>query len=232
MPFAFTGASVLEGDIYLIAGDYTLARQFIYNLRSATLTPDLLPPYGFLDVPHSGQTLGGNVLVAGWVFDNSSLNRIEILVDNVVVGTARYDHPRPDVAKGFPNILPNTGYAYVLDTTRYPNGRHTLAVQTVDSAGNLARLGTITVITSNSLPSTKFSVGDRVNVTARRINVYDATAETKIGTQRKRGHGVVIGGPVARNGTTLWNIDFAADPDGLADQNNLEKAAANSWAER
>jgi hypothetical protein len=145
-------------------------------------------------------------------------------------GTAAYDQPRPDVANVYPNIFPDTGYRYLLDTTRYPNGQHTLAAQAIDSAGNVASLGIVTVIINNSLPPAKFSLGDRVNVMSRRINVYDATDGTKIGTQRKRGHGIVVGGPVARNGSTLWNIDFVDGPDGLADQNMLEKVAASSLA--
>lgn len=241
--FAFNRGSVLERDIYLIAGDYLLARQFIYNLKSGTTPPpppppDNTPPYGNLEVPTTGQTLSGNASVSGWAFDNTSLSRVEILVDGAVVGTATYGQPRPDVVNVYPNISPNTGYTYALDTTRYPNGQHSITAKAIDSAGNVTSFGPVSITVSNSLPVTtpppagKFALGDRVTVTARRINIYSATDGRKIGTQRKRAQGTVVGGPVARNGSTVWNIDFDGAPDGLADQSNLEKVTASSLARR
>ena len=233
--FAFSPGSVLERDIYLIAGDYSVARQSIYNLKSGTTPPppppppsDNIPPYGFLDLPISGQTLGRTALVAGWAFDNSSINRIEILVDGVVVGTATYGQPRPDVTNVYPTISPNTGYLYALDTTRYPNGQHTIAAHAIDSAGNVASLGTVTVTISNSLAPAKFSLGDRVKVTWKRSRIYHASDGRYIGTQNMGTYGTVVGGPVARNGYTWWNIDFNGAPDGLANENNLGKVAGGS----
>jgi hypothetical protein len=228
VPFEFKAGSVLEGDIYLIAGDYTLARQFIYGLRSSAVTADFLPPFGYLDTPTSGQVLSGKISVAGWAFDNSSINRIEVLVDGAVAGIATYGQPRPDVASVFPNLSSNTGYFYPLDTTKYSNGQHTITVNAVDSVGNMTGLTkTVTVNLTNSLPppppAAKFLLGDRVKVTANRLNIYLAPSGKKIGTQFLNVLGTVIDGPVAKGGYTWWNVNFDSGVDGWAIESYLKK---------
>ena len=228
VPFAFTAGRVLEGDIFLIAGDFTQARQFIYGLKSSTVTPDFLPPYGVLDIPASGQTLSGKVVVAGWAFDNSVMNRIEILVNGQTVGTAIYGQPRPDVADVYPGISLNTGYSYTLDTTKYPNGQYTITANAVDGVGNVVGLlKTIAVNISNPLavspPTARFKLGDRIKVTAGKLDVYRIAGRKKLTSQKMNAQGTVIGGPVARNGYTWWNIDFDVAPDGWAVEDYLEK---------
>ena len=228
VPFAFKAGSVLEGDIYLIAGDYTSARQFVYALKSTAATRDFLPPYGFLDVPTSGQTLSGHVSLAGWAFDNRSLSRIEILVDGVIAGTATYGQSRPDVANVLPNISSNTGYSYTLDTTKYSNGQHTITANAVDSVGNAAVLETVTVTVSNSSPppaAGKVSSGDRIQVTARNVKVMRVPGGKKLGSQKSNAQGTVVGGPVAKKRITWWNIDFDRSPDGWVAQDYVEKIA-------
>jgi hypothetical protein len=230
VPFEFKAGSVLEGDIYLVVGDYQAARQFIYSLRSSNLPVDILPPFGFLDTPTAGQTLTGKVPISGWVFDDNAVSRIEVQVDGNVVGTASHGQPRPDVASVFPNSSPNTGYFFTLDTSRYSNGPHVIGVNAVDAAGNMASLlKSVTVTTSNvSSPHTaKFAAGDRVRVRPKRLNIYKAPSGKKIGTQFINVLGTIVEGPVSKGGYTWWNVNFDSGIDGWAIETYLDRAAAN-----
>jgi hypothetical protein len=151
MPFAFRPGSVMEGDIYLIAGDYRVARAFVYGVNSSQAVHDVLPPVGWLETPDTGQSLTGRIAVTGWAFDNRSVARVEILVDGAVAGVATYGMARPDVVAVFPHATPGSGFFLALDTSRYVNGRHTVEARAVDASGNYAILpGKAVVTTSNT----------------------------------------------------------------------------------
>ena len=106
VPLTLTPNSVFEGDIYLIAGDYRAARQTIYALQAGAGWPDTLPPFGYMDTPSAGQTLTSTALVSGWVFDDTNVSAVDVLVDGVVAGAATYGTPRPDVSAYFPARRP------------------------------------------------------------------------------------------------------------------------------
>jgi hypothetical protein len=86
---------------------------------------------------------------------------------------------------------------------------------------------TATVNLTNSLPPViptgKFLVGDRVKVTAKRLNIYLAPSGKKIGTQFLNVLGTVIDGPVAKGGYTWWNVNFDSGMDGWAIESYLKK---------
>jgi hypothetical protein len=113
VPFMFGPGSVLEGDVYIIAGDYRQARQDIEAMHDAKPpSGDTLPPFGALDVPLADQDVTDVVSVAGWVLDDVGITRVEIVLDGTPVGTASYGIRRPDVASvirirqnmGFPTL--------------------------------------------------------------------------------------------------------------------------------
>jgi hypothetical protein len=62
---------------------------------------------------------------------------IEIMVDDRVVGQAFYPLPRPDISNAYPDVAGafRSGFEMNLDTTRFTNGQHTLAVRVWDSQG-------------------------------------------------------------------------------------------------
>jgi hypothetical protein len=140
---------VLEGDIYVIAGDYRVARQIVYELHRRGGAPDISPPVGTTDTPSTGSTIGGMTPVAGWTFDNVELTNVQILVDGVVNGLASYGESRPDVAHDYPNTPVDVGFSYQLDTTKFANGPHVLNVQATDTNGNVALFSDLRVVVSN-----------------------------------------------------------------------------------
>jgi hypothetical protein len=136
--FTFGPSSTLEGDIYLIAGDYKEARQAIYNFRNSTPSRDIFTPIGKTDLPTPNSRVSGTSNVTGWSFDDVSVSKVEIAVDNVLAGIANYGLARPDVAKVYYNAPLNVGFQFQLDTKKYPNGTHTLTVMVTDTSGNVA----------------------------------------------------------------------------------------------
>ena len=136
--FTFWPNSVLEGDIYVIVGDYKEARQAIYDLRNTLPSSDPFTPFGFTDIPAADDLLTGTVSVSGWTFDNVGISKVEILLDSVLIGQATYGLSRPDVPTVYPNADANVGFQYSLNTTQYLNGTHTLQVKVSDTNGNVA----------------------------------------------------------------------------------------------
>jgi hypothetical protein len=150
VPFTFTPGSVLAGEVYLIAGDYRQARADLRAVHQAGAAwPDALPPYGTIDTPVPHQTVSSVTTVAGWVFDNLEVARVEVLVDGVPVGTAQYGLSRPDVAGVFPHAPERVGFAYQLDTGRLADGPHQVTIRAVDRAGNVALLPHASIVVAN-----------------------------------------------------------------------------------
>lgn len=151
-PFAiytFSPGAVLEGDVYLIAGDYRHARQVIYDLHNQLSVADIFTPFGTVDSPQVNATVGGTTSVAGWTFDNVAVAEVDIFVDGVRAGMANYGIPRPDVVKDFPSAPDGCGFSFSLDTRGYSNGTHTMQVRVVDTSGNTAVLPDIPVTVAN-----------------------------------------------------------------------------------
>jgi Bacterial Ig domain len=140
-----------EGDFYVIAGDYSLARQTVYNLHQTLVPPpNIFAALGSTDVPSPGSTLSGAVTVGGWAFfANANLATVEILVDKMLDGPASYGSPRPGVADTFFHAPVNIGFSYSLDTTKYANGPHTLNVRVTDANGSASIFSDVAVTVSN-----------------------------------------------------------------------------------
>lgn len=136
-------SSTFEGDIYLIAGDYSTAREVVYELNQTSSSPEIFAPWGTLDVPAEGDSLTGpSAFVAGWAFANFArgvqVATIELLVDGTTDGMAAYGLARPDVAAYYHGAPVDSGFSLALDTTKYDNGAHTLSVRVTDTSGNVA----------------------------------------------------------------------------------------------
>jgi len=139
-----------DGDYYVIAGDYTSARQIIYDLHQKLgPPPNIFAALGSTDVPQPGTTLSASTTVSGWAYaSNAQVSSVQILVDKIVDGTASYGSPR-DVTAVFPHAPLNIEFSYSLDTTKYGNGPHVLNVQVTDATGIVSVFSDVPVTISN-----------------------------------------------------------------------------------
>lgn len=147
--FSFGPNSILEGDVYLVAGDVTHARQVIYDLHNNIPTVDISTPLVTLDTPVSNQQLSGTFRMAGWAFDETAVARVDVYIDRTLVGTATYGIPRPDVAQDWPNAPANVGFTFSLNTALFSNGNHTVQIRATDTNGNVAVLPDVPVTIQN-----------------------------------------------------------------------------------
>jgi len=111
---------------------------------------------GFIDVPQPNDFMKGTVTFQGWAeIEHSSLQAVELLVDGNFVGTAQYGFPRPDVALQYPFLLnsQNSGWRFVIDTTKLANSRHRVTVRALDFTGLRTEIGSVDFFTQNANPT-------------------------------------------------------------------------------
>ena len=122
-------------------------------LGTRTITCDnanRIEPFGTIDTPAQGGVASGSEYVNfGWALtpqpkyipgDGST---IWVWVDGVPLGHPDYGHYREDIATRFPGYANSDGAVgyYVLDTTKYANGVHTIAWSVGDSNGDEDGIG-------------------------------------------------------------------------------------------
>jgi hypothetical protein len=136
------------------------------TLGSKTVTVDnasAVKPFGAIDTPTQGGGASGSQYTNwGWVLtpqpnsiptDGSTLS---VYVDSVNLGHPAYNINRSDIAALFPGYANSNGAAgyFILDTTAYEDGVHTIQWVATDSAGNTAGIGSRYFIIQNSSPDT------------------------------------------------------------------------------
>jgi len=146
--------------LYAYASDRE-GNQVLLGTKTITCSNALaVKPFGTIDTPEQGGNASGNpYLNFGWVLTPQTKtvpkdgSTIDVYVDSVKVGNLAtapnvYDQYRVDVSTAFPG-LNNTGApgaggpvgAYFLDTTKYPNGVHTIAWVATDDEGAADGIG-------------------------------------------------------------------------------------------
>lgn len=148
-PYSWDPGSVLEFDVYILAGSLAESRAAIYALHSQQSDLSPLPALGYLDLPKTGDTLTGNASVAGWAWALSGVANVDVFVDGNRVGSATYGLTRSDVPVAYPGAPINTGFQYSLDTTKLSNGSHSIVVKAIDNGGKVATFATKQVVISN-----------------------------------------------------------------------------------
>ncbi|HSW37480.1 MAG TPA: Ig-like domain-containing protein [Candidatus Saccharimonadales bacterium] len=97
---------------------------------------DTTNPTAGISSPSAGSTASGQAAVVVSASDNVGVSKVELLVDGALYGT--------DV----------TGpYNFAWDTTKIPNGSHTLLAQAYDAAGNIGTSTTVSVTVQNQAVS-------------------------------------------------------------------------------
>lgn len=112
------------------------------------------PPFGAVDIPTPRivHDASGSFPVVGWTSDTDGVDRIDILVDGLVMQSAIYGDPRPDVAVAFPDYPAAmfSGFIAHLDSSRILNGVHDLEVRVLDNEGLSRTIGKRTIQVFNS----------------------------------------------------------------------------------
>lgn len=141
-------------------GEHVLSLRISDEIGRVFLTPPLARlkvsnplrrfPTGVLETIRNNDRLHATVRVAGYAYDpDGAIRTVVVLIDGLSVGQARYGLPRPDVCARLDNAAcPDIGFEYDLDTTRIPNGSHTLGIRLTDDGGNQT---TIPLIVANGL---------------------------------------------------------------------------------
>ncbi|UCH96041.1 MAG: hypothetical protein JSV88_04105 [Candidatus Aminicenantes bacterium] len=136
--------------IYAIAVD---SFGYEVTLGTKTITCDnanAVKPFGAIDTPTQGGEASGDKFINwGWVLtpmpnsiptDGSTIN---VYVDGVNLGHPTYNINRSDIAALFPGYANSNGAAgyFMLDTTQYRDGIHTIQWTAADFAGNTDGIG-------------------------------------------------------------------------------------------
>ena len=110
--------------------------------RSIEVSNELVSYYrGFIDKPSGGATISGTTDIVGWYINTIGIDKVEILVDNVLIGTATRS-PRTGFANLFPEYnVTDAGYSYALDTTKLSNGIHIITVKATGIDGTSNKIG-------------------------------------------------------------------------------------------
>lgn len=106
-------------------------------------------PFGSIDEPAQGALVSGSSWIYGWVltpqpnFIPTDGSTLKIWIDGLYIGHPVYNQLRADVAAVFPDYANSNGAggSFLLDTTTYENGVHTLSWSARDSAGNTRGIG-------------------------------------------------------------------------------------------
>jgi hypothetical protein len=116
----------------------------LVTLTIAAASPsEAAAPFGSFGGKVGGGNSGSGFLpLHGWALDDGGIAAVDILVDGVIVGRATYQRARPAVTAKYPgypdSALP--GFAYMLDTTHFLNGRHSVQPQVLSKSGEIVRL--------------------------------------------------------------------------------------------
>jgi hypothetical protein len=106
---------------------------------------------GWVDTPQDGARLSGSLAVSGWVINEGlGVDRVEVQLNGVTIGSADYGQPRPDVvaamyAEDDPNA-PMLGFTLALDSATLPAGRARLRIKTTGKSGEVQYFGDRTVV--------------------------------------------------------------------------------------
>jgi phosphatidylserine/phosphatidylglycerophosphate/cardiolipin synthase-like enzyme len=123
-------------------------------------------PFGTLDTPGQGETIGGTHYVSfGWALSPTSTipldgSTIDVYIDGVKIGHPTYNNNRSDIAAAFPGYANSQGAIGYLafDTSKMTNGIHTIGWLAADAAGNAEGLGSRFFTVFNS-PSGSIAAG-------------------------------------------------------------------------
>src|SRR5262245_39094482 len=122
-------------------------------------------PIGAMGTPTDGQTVSGVVRVSGFVLDEASIDRIDLLVDGALVNQAQMNLPRIDVLNLFP-VYANSptaqpGFLTSFLASGYADGQHTVAIRVTESDSQAQTIAAqVTVVVDSPINQAPFGYID------------------------------------------------------------------------
>lgn len=212
----------------------TLICGLILALVAIAMPASAAAPFGsFGGIVGGGNAATGVVPLHGWALDDNGIQRVDIYVDGVPVGRARYGRQRTAVAAQFPGYPDSeaAGFAFQLDTTRFHNGVHEVRPLAISKTGEKtflrARSFQFTNVTHQLVPFGKIEFPNRnaqlfgtcdLENAHRRYSVFtgyalDAGVET--GDEGMGYLELLVDGAILAN--TRTGCFFAPETGGLSD---------------
>ncbi|TKI56497.1 peptidase S8 [Brevibacillus antibioticus] len=97
---------------------------------------DALMTTGAIDAPGENEQISGSYNLTGWFMTSGKVEKIEVLMDGVAVGEAKYGLERPDILRTYPEAPPvKPGFSYLLEVNDLDLGQHQLTVQVTEKDG-------------------------------------------------------------------------------------------------
>lgn len=129
---------------------YIAQNAFVSNIATIAVGPTVLVPppppvtntgpiHVSIDTPHFQSPAFSSIApIGGWAFStNAPIGSVQVSVDGVSISAAAYGGNRQDVCNANGNVpgCPNVGWNYLLDTTQFADGAHTLQITATDTNG-------------------------------------------------------------------------------------------------
>ncbi len=103
-------------------------------------------PFGRIDEPARGASVGNSIPTAGWVAGDDPVQRVSILIDGRSAASATPDTVRPDVDSFYPRSpMKNKGWSTVLDTSQLTPGDHEISARAIEANGCNVEFDTVGV---------------------------------------------------------------------------------------
>src|SRR5262249_35703784 len=101
----------------------------------ARLDAVLSPPFGYIDAPEEGATVGAGASIVGWALDDSGVARITVAVDAGAAAPALAGLPHPGTGEAYPKYPGVEGAGFVFSLPALPPGPHALTVTVIAKDG-------------------------------------------------------------------------------------------------
>lgn len=128
-------AGVITG---ILPGSTVLSVMFkgIVHQIPVQVKGDGLITTGAIDTPEDNEQISGNYSITGWFVTTGEVEKIEVLMDGVALGEAKYGLERPDILRQYPEAAPGKpGFSYLLETDEMKLGQHELTVLVTEKDG-------------------------------------------------------------------------------------------------
>ncbi|MED1946116.1 MULTISPECIES: S8 family serine peptidase [Brevibacillus] len=108
-----------------------IVQQMPVHVKGGALTTT-----GAIDAPGENEQISGSYIVTGWFITSGEVEKIEVLMDGVALGEAKYGLERPDILRMYPEAPPvKPGFSYLLEVNDLDLGQHQLTVLVTEKDG-------------------------------------------------------------------------------------------------